>query len=151
MDRFLLRIRIGYPEERHEREILRGAGSAALERLQPVLDGRAVLDLQARVDAVKVEESLLGYAMAIVQATRVHTALALGVSPRGALALIQAAKALALADGRQFCVPDDIKQLVVPAFAHRVIPRAHWESAVGQFPDTERIIREIAQDIPVPR
>src|SRR5512134_985846 len=87
MDRFLIRIRIGYPEERHEREILRGAGSAALERLQ------AVLDLQSQVDAVKVEESLLAYAMAIVLATRSHTALALGVSPRGSLALVHAAKA----------------------------------------------------------
>jgi MoxR-like ATPase len=151
MDRFLIRIRIGYPEERHEREILRGAGSAALDRLQPVLGDKAVLDLQSQVDAVKVEESLLAYAMAIVLATRSHTALALGVSPRGSLALVQAAKALALADGRRFCVPDDIKQLVVPAFAHRVIPRAHWENPVGQSPDTERIIREIVQDIPVPR
>lgn len=151
MDRFLLRIRIGYPEERYERAILRGAGSSALERLQPVLDDKAVLDLQSQADAVKVEESLLGYAMAIVQATRSHPALALGVSPRGSLALVQAAKALALADGRPYCVPDDIKQLAVPAFAHRVIPRAHWESYVGQSPDTERIIREILQDVPVPR
>jgi MoxR-like ATPase len=151
MDRFLLRVRIGYPEERHEREILRGAGSAALEWLQPVLDDKAVLELQSQVDAVTVEESLLVYAMAIVQATRAHTALALGVSPRGSLALIHAAKAMALADGRDFCVPDDIKQLVVPAFAHRVISRTHWESSMGHAPDTERIIREILQEIPVPR
>jgi MoxR-like ATPase len=151
MDRFLLRIRIGYPEERYEREILRGAGSAALERLQPVLDDRAVLDLQSQVDAVKAEESLLGYVMAIVHATRTHPALALGVSPRGSLALVQAAKASALTDGRSYCVPDDIKELAVPAFAHRVLVRAGWESSVEQSPDAERILREILRDVPVPR
>jgi len=78
MDRFLLRIRIGYPDESYERQILRGAGAAALEGLQPVLDDTAVLDLQARANGVNVEESLLGYVMAIVQGTRTHGALALG-------------------------------------------------------------------------
>ena len=151
MDRFLLRIRIGYPDESYERQILRGAGAAALERLQPVLDDGAVLDLQAQANAVNVEESLLGYVMAIVQATRTHAALALGVSPRGSLALVQAAKALALIDGRHYCVPDDIKALAVPAFAHRVLLRARWEQSVEQSPDAEHIVREILRDVPVPR
>jgi len=151
MDRFLLRIRIGYPDEEHERRILRGAGSAVLERLQPVLSGEAVLDLQARVEGVKVEESLLAYVMAIVQATRVHGALALGVSPRGSLALLRAAQALALAEGRTYCVPDDIKQLAVPALAHRVILRARWEPTGEGSDDPERVIREILQEVPVPR
>jgi len=151
MDRFLLRIRIGYPDESHERQILRGAGNAALERIQPVLDDKAVLSLQAQTDAVKVEESLLGYVMAIVQATRTHTGLALGVSPRGALALVQAAKAMALTDGRYFCVPDDIKGLAVPAFAHRVLPGTRWGGPAGQPADTEQLVREILRDVPVPR
>jgi MoxR-like ATPase len=151
MDRFLLRIRIGYPDEAHERQILRGAGSAALDGLQPVLDGDAVLALQARADAVRIEESLLGYVMAIVQATRTHGALALGASPRGSLALVQAAKALALADRRTYCLPDDIKQLAVPALAHRVILRTRWEGTVAGSPDAERVIREILQEVPVPR
>ncbi len=151
MDRFLLRIRIGYPDESYERQILRGAGVAALDGLQPVLDDAAVLSLQAKTDTVKVEESLLGYVMAIVQATRSHAALALGVSPRGSLALVQAAKALALIDGRPYCVPDDIKVLAVPAFAHRVLLRARWEQAVAKSPDGEDIIREILRDVPVPR
>ncbi|HSC69759.1 MAG TPA: AAA family ATPase, partial [Candidatus Methylomirabilis sp.] len=111
MDRFLLRIRIGYPDESHERLILQGAGAAVLERLQPVMSGEAVLDLQAQADAVNVEESLLQYVMAIVQATRAHPALALGVSPRGSLALVRAARALALCEGRRYCIPDDFKQL----------------------------------------
>ena len=151
MDRFLLRIRIGYPDESYERQILRGAGAAALERLQPVLDDGAVLDLQSQANGVNVEESLLGYVMAIVQATRTHAALALGVSPRGSLALVQAAKALALVDGRHYCVPDDIKALAVPAFAHRVLLRARWEQTVERSPDAEQIIREILRDVPVPR
>ena len=151
MDRFLLRIRVGYPDEAHERRILRGGGAATLEGLQPVLDGQAILSLQAQANAVQIEDSLLGYVMAIVQATRTHTALTLGVSPRGSLALVQAAKALALVDGRRYCIPDDIKELAVPVFAHRVMPRARWESPAGVSPDTERILREILQDITVPR
>jgi MoxR-like ATPase len=151
MDRFLLRIRIGYPDEAHERRILHGAGSAILDRLEPVLSGEAVLDLQARVEAVKIEESLLTYVMAIVHATRTHSALALGVSPRGSLALTRAAQALALTDGRLYCIPDDIKQLAVSALAHRVILRAHWEAGGDRSDDPERVIREILQEVPVPR
>ncbi len=151
MDRFLLRIRIGYPDEAHERRILRGAGSAVLERLAPVLSAEAVLELQGQVEAVRVEESLLAYVMAIVHATRLHGALALGVSPRGSLALVRAAQALALTEGRTYCVPDDIKQLAVPALAHRVILRAHWEPGGEGAEDPERVIREILQETPVPR
>ena len=151
MDRFLLRIRIGYPDEAHERRILRGAGSAILDCLKPVLSGEAVLDLQARVEAVKVEESLLGYVMAIVQATRTHSALALGVSPRGSLALTRAAQALALTEGRVYCIPDDIKQLAVPVLAHRVILRSHWDATAARTEDPDAVIREILQKIPVPR
>jgi MoxR-like ATPase len=151
MDRFLLRIRVGYPDETHERQLLRGAGGASVERLQPVLDGQAVLALQAQTHAVTVEESLLGYVMAIVQATRTHPALALGVSPRGSLALVQAAKALALSEGRPYCVPDDVKTLAAPAFAHRVLLRSRWDDPVGETPGAEQVIRQILQDVPVPR
>ena len=89
--------------------------------------------------------------MAIVQATRSHPALALGVSPRGSLALVQSARALALVDGRRYCIPDDLKELAVPACAHRIIPRDRWEGAVESTADPERIIREIVQEIAVPR
>ena len=151
MDRFLLRIRIGYPDESHERLILRGAGAAVLERLQPVMSGEAVLDLQAQADGVNVEESLLQYVMAIVQATRAHPALALGVSPRGSLALVRAARALAFCEGRRYCIPDDFKQLAVAALAHRVILRTHWDAAAQGRDDADSVIREILQEIPVPR
>ena len=151
MDRFLLRIRVGYPDETHERQLLRGAGASSVERLQPVLDGQAVLALQAQADAVTIEESLLGYVMAIVQATRTHPALALGVSPRGSLALVRAAKALALSEGRPYCVPDDVKELAAPAFAHRVLLRTRWDDPVGETPGAEQVIHQILQDVSVPR
>ncbi len=151
MDRFLLRIRIGYPDETHERRILRGAGAAILDRLQPVLSMEAVLDIQEQVGTVKVDESLLGYVMGVVLATRTHGALALGVSPRGSLALVRAAQALALTEGRQYCIPDDIKQLAVAALAHRVIVRSRWDPAGERLDDSEALIREILQEVPVPR
>jgi MoxR-like ATPase len=151
LDRFLLRVRIGYPDDTHERQILRGAGAAVLERLESVLSGEAVLVLQAQVETVRVEESLLGYVMAIVQATRAHGALALGVSPRGSLALVRAAQALALIEGRRFCLPDDIKQLAIPALAHRVILRTRWDPAADRREDADSVIREIVNEIPVPR
>jgi MoxR-like ATPase len=151
MDRFLLRIRIGYPDEAHERLILRGAGSAVLERLEPVLTAEVVLDLQRQVESVKVDDSLVGYLMAIVNATRTHTALDLGVSPRGSLALLRSARALALVDGRRYCIPDDIKQLAIPALAHRLILRARWDAAGNPADDADSIVREILEGVAVPR
>ena len=106
---------------------------------------------QGQVEAVRVEESLLGYVMGLVQATRTHALLALGVSPRGALGLVRAAQALAMIEGRPYCVPDDIKQLAVPALAHRVIMRTRWDSAGERSDDPEAVIREILQEVPVPR
>jgi MoxR-like ATPase len=151
MDRFLLRIRIGYPDQTHERRILRGAGAAILDRLEPVMSGEAVRDLQTQAEAVRVEEGLLQYLMAIVQATRSHPALALGVSPRGSLALVRAAQAMALCEGRHYCIPDDIKQLAVGALAHRVILRSRWDPAADLREDADSVIREILQETPVPR
>jgi MoxR-like ATPase len=151
MDRFLLRIRIGYPDEAHERLILRGAGAAVLDRLEPVLSAEAVLDLQKQVESVKIDDSLVGYLMAIVNATRTHAALDLGVSPRGSLALLRSAQALALVDGRRYCVPDDIKQLAIPALAHRVLLRARWDAADSPKDDAESVIREILEAAAVPR
>jgi MoxR-like ATPase len=151
MDRFLLRIRIGYPDEAHELDILRGAGGLGLEAMGPVLDAEAVLGLQKRIDTVRVDESLLAYVLAIVHATRTHRALALGASPRGALALVRAARALALVEGRGYCLPDDVKRLAVPALAHRVILGSQWDPAPDRRDDPEAVIREIVAQTPVPR
>jgi MoxR-like ATPase len=151
LDRFLLKIRIGYPDRNDEKEILKGAGAAALEQIEPVLSAKEVTDLQATTEKVRVEESLLDYVMAIVGATRRSPLLTLGVSPRGALALLRASQAHALVDGREYVVPDDIKRLAVPALAHRVLVRARLERAAGSELEADAIIDALLQEIPVPR
>ena len=151
LDRFLLKIRIGYPDRNDEKEILKGAGATALEQIEPVLSAQEVTDLQAATEKVRVEESLLDYVMAIVGATRGSPLLALGVSPRGALALLRASQARALVDGREYVVPDDIKRLAVPALAHRVLLRARLERAAGSELEADAIIDALLQEIPVPR
>src|SRR5215813_4344764 len=121
LDRFLLRIRIGYPSEADERTILRTAGTPVVETLETVLDAAEVIELQDAVELVRADDSVVDYVLAIVTATRRSRLLALGVSPRGSLALLRAARAHALADGRDYLVPDDVKRLAVPALAHRVL------------------------------
>jgi MoxR-like ATPase len=147
LDRFLLRIRIGYPGAADEKAILRGGGAAGAEALAPVLTTAEVLELQEQVEKVRVEDSVLDYLMALVAATRDSPLLRLGVSPRGSLALLRAARARALADGRDYLVPDDLKALAVPALAHRVMVRA----APGGEIDGDAIIGAIADATPVPR
>ncbi|MBI4242356.1 MAG: MoxR family ATPase [Candidatus Rokubacteria bacterium] len=151
LDRFLLRIRIGYPERADEKAILRGRGMEAIEELHPVLSPEEVVQLQAAAQRVGVEESILDYVMSLVEATRRAPFLALGVSPRGAQALVRAAQAQALADGRSYVVPDDVKALAGPALAHRVLVRSNLEWAGGRAVDAETIIRSLVQEIPVPR
>ena len=147
LDRFLLRIRIGYPGATDEKTILRGGGAAAVETLAPVLDTAEVLELQEQVERVRAEESVLHYLMALVAATRGAPQLRLGVSPRGSLALLRAARARALTDGREFLVPDDLKALAVPALAHRVLLRG----TPGSETDAETVIAALRDAIPVPR
>jgi MoxR-like ATPase len=146
LDRFLLRVRIGYPEPADEKAILRGA-AASPDTLAPALDLEAVRRLQALAETVRVADLVLDYVMALVSATRESPRLALGVSPRGARALVAAARAAALADGRDYVVPDDVKGLAPAALAHRVIVRSSDAGAV----DAEAVIRALVQDVPVPR
>jgi MoxR-like ATPase len=147
LDRFLLRIRIGYPAASDEKAILRGGGAAAAESLVPVLTSAELLELQEQVEKVRVDDSVLDYLMALVAATRSAPLLRLGVSPRGALALLRAARARALTDGRDFLVPDDLKTLAVPALAHRVL----LKSVPGSDVDGDAVMAAIADAIPVPR
>ncbi len=146
LDRFLLRVRIGYPDLPDEKAILRGA-AATPDTLAPALALDDVRRLQTLADTVTVADLVLDYVMALVSATRESPRLALGVSPRGARALVAAARAAALADARDYVVPDDVKALAVSALAHRVIPRA----ADGGAVDAESIVRAIVQDVAVPR
>src|SRR5258708_2398467 len=121
LDRFLMRIRIGYPDENAEREILRHSAESGLEKIRPVISSEDLLHLQEAVGHVAVDDSLLDYMLAIVKHTRVHEALAMGVSPRGAQALFRASQALAAVDGRDYVTPADVKRMGVPGFAHRAL------------------------------
>ncbi|MFB3129645.1 MAG: AAA family ATPase, partial [Lysobacteraceae bacterium] len=123
LDRFLLRLRMGYPSAESEKEILRAHGDSRepLENVQPVMTAEEVLRMQEEVRRVRVDDALMDYALALTQHTRANEHLSLGVSPRGTLMLYRAAQARAFLEGRDFCVPDDIKQLVIPVFAHRVV------------------------------
>jgi len=151
LDRFLLRIRIGYPEAPDEKEVLRGSLTSTPARLGPVLSIDEVLELQDAAEQVKAEESVLDYLVTLVTATRRSPLLALGVSPRGSLALLRAARARALTDGRNFLLPDDIKELAVSALAHRVMVKARMSGTGAGSMDGEAAIRAIVQDVPVPR
>jgi MoxR-like ATPase len=147
LDRFLLRVRIGYPVAVDEKAILRGGGATPPDSLTPVLSAAEVEELQAQVEKVRAEDSVLDYVMALIAATRESPLLRLGVSPRGSLALLRASRARALADGRDFLLPDDPKALAVSVLAHRVLVRA----APGSEVDADAIIAAIVQSTPVPR
>jgi MoxR-like ATPase len=130
LDRFLLRVSLGYPEREREKEILKQQpGRYKLEHLDPVMTTEDILALQGQAAQVKVDDALMDYLMDIVEATRKHEQLSVGVSPRGSLALMQAAQALALVEGRDYMTPDDIKRMVIPVCAHRVIKRNHLSNA----------------------
>jgi len=151
LDRFLMRLRIGYPSPEEEMKVLgRSPSLHPAEDLQPMLAAQDVLDLQARADQVFVEESLTEYLLSIVQATRQSELLSLGVSTRGALALNRAAKSLALVRGRTYCVPDDIKELAPTVLSHRVMVARTQGLRQRSFEQAERIIQDILDSVPVP-
>jgi MoxR-like ATPase len=151
MDRFLMRIAIGYPVEAVERELVRErAGGDPVTRVSPVVGLDTVRALQDGVEAIRVDDALLDYAMTIIQDTRRHPAITVGVSTRGALAWYRAAQASALAAGRDFVVPDDIKLLAVPCLAHRLMLAQAHDSLARLRIDSERLITEIVHRIAVP-
>ncbi|MEE9203776.1 MAG: MoxR family ATPase [Nitrospirales bacterium] len=150
LDRFLLRIRIGYPDTEEERKILeRQQLLHPADELQPVLTVQEVLDLQNAVEKVRLDDSLMDYLLGIISATRQNELLALGASTRGAMALHKAAKALALVRNRDYCLPDDIKDLTAAVLSHRVMLNASQGSGV-RFEEAERIIEDIVESVQVP-
>lgn len=151
LDRFMLRIRMGYPEAEAEKEILRQPGrQEEIERMAPVLTAKDVLEAQQAVLRVRVDESLLDYILAVVEATRRSEFLIAGVSPRGSLGLHRAAQALAYYEGRAYCIPDDVKRLALPALAHRIIVSAKYSSPGKRSEEAEEILAEILQGIEIP-
>ena len=151
LDRFLVRVRMGYPHADNEREILRSeAGAARLEQVRPAASGADVIAMQDEVTQVKVDDSLVDYALAIVNRTRESESLALGVSPRGSIMVYRAAQAMAYLDGRKFCTPEDFKTLAVAVFSHHVVINARYSSTLKKSEQAETIIRDIIQSVPVP-
>ncbi len=151
LDRFLMRIRIGYPNAESEKEILRNfADSEPLARLEPVMAAGEVVEIQQAVRRVAVDSELVNYTLAIVEKTRQHEYLSLGVSPRGSMSLYRAAQALAVIEGRSYCIPDDFKRLVLPVFAHRCVVSSRYISTLKKADQAEAILGEIIESTPVP-
>jgi MoxR-like ATPase len=151
LDRFLMRIRMGYPDRESEKNILRNnAGHSPVESVAPMMDATDVLSMQEAVSHIKVDESLLDYALEIVERTRQTEQLSLGVSPRGAVMLHRAAQARAFLEGRDYCLPDDFKRLIVPVFAHRVVVSSRYVSTQKKSEQAEAILREILETTRVP-
>ncbi len=151
LDRFMLRLHVGYPNITDEREILRDRQREnPLRYVQAVMSESDVLELQRKVSEVRVDEVLIDYLLNIVSLTRENDALELGISPRGTLALFRSAQAIALIEGRDFCIADDIKRLVLPVFAHRVIINSRQTSTKRQATQAEQILQEILLKVKVP-
>jgi MoxR-like ATPase len=150
LDRFLMRLRIGYPDVASERLIVRSSEGALPTAIASGLAADDVLQLQDAVHRVTVEEALVDYMLTIVEKTRSHESLTLGVSPRGSQALYRAVQALALLEGREYAIPDDVKRLAAPLFAHRVVINTRTTLVQRRADAGERIIEEILSQVEVP-
>ena len=151
-DRFMARISMGYPDEHAERAMLRSHGRLdPIDRLEPVLSTGALAALAAQARDVYVSPAVETYVLRIVGATRNHSEVRLGASPRASLQLLRAAKATALIDGRDFVLPDDIDALAVDVLAHRlVLRRTGVDAREGQSVAATRIVRQVVSSTPVP-
>ncbi len=151
LDRFLMKISIGYPNATDERQLLRSGGAQeALEHLEAVLSEQEVRDLQAQVTTIHVSESLVDYLMTIVNTTRNHAEVALGVSTRGSLTFFKACQALAMASGRDYVVPEDVKRLAAPVLSHRIVMKDRRLLRNDETPE-QRFLARLLGEIPVPR
>ncbi len=151
MDRFLLRVSLGYPAKAVERELLRDrAGGDPVLKLSPVVDLATVRGLQDSVEKIRVDDALIDYAISVIEETRRHPSISVGVSTRGVLAWYRAAQAAALAGGRDFAVPDDLKALAVPCLSHRLVLAQSHDSLGRARIDAERTIAEIVNRVAVP-
>jgi MoxR-like ATPase len=152
LDRFLMRLHIGYPELTDEIIILKEQKAYVnLDEIEPVLSDAEVLAMQQEVEEVKVDNDLLEYIGRIAAATRNSPHIELGVSPRGALALRRVAQAKAYFEDRDYCIPDDIKTMIEEALAHRIQVAKSFESGgIGGHREDEEILRQVVSDIEVP-
>ncbi len=149
LDRFMIRVRMGYPPRAEERRILTSHRSGEpVESLRPALTGEEVQLLQQTVRGVRVDDSIAEYLLDIVAATRASEDLHVGVSTRGALTLYRAAQAQAFVAGRDYVVPDDVKSLALPVLAHRVVGKSFLQA--GEFGAAEAIVRDLVDRVRVP-
>jgi len=150
LDRFIVRISVGYPDRQAEQVILTTRPSqTALEKLQPVMKAQEVVELQDQLPAVRLDPALVEYILDLIEATRSSADLRLGVSPRGALALTQASQASAMLAGRDFVTPDDVKELFVAVCAHRVLSKSYLHN--GDAHNSEAILRTILNQVRSPQ
>ena len=146
LDRFMMQIRLGYPDLEHEKRAVAGrSGFALIEKLGPVVTKEDILKMQAAVDMVRIEETLMDYLMKIITGTRNDDRVRLGASTRGAQFLLKAAKAYAYYAGREFIVPDDLKRLAPSVLGHRLILKTR-----RGISDADEIVRDLVERIPVP-
>jgi len=149
LDRFLLRISVGYPGRMDELEVLTShRDGEPVDRLEPVLTSEQIAGLQAAVRSVRVDESIDAYLLDVVHATRQSEDLHVGASIRASLALYRASQAAALVEGRRYVVPDDVKRLAVPVLAHRVITKGYLHG--GQREAIEAVVGRLVEEVPVP-
>ena len=150
LDRFILRIAVGYPERSAEHRILTTQPSrSALDNLQSVMTSREVVELQDHVPTVKLDPAIVDYILDLVEATRHDENLHLGVSPRGALALTQAVQASAVLNGRDYATPDDVKMLFIAVCAHRVVSKTYLHN--GDANATARVLQSVLDKVAAPK
>jgi MoxR-like ATPase len=150
LDRFLVKLQVGYPSRTEEVEIMRRRMVRGQEDvvLDPVADSETILDLQKTVEGIHVDDDVLGYIADILQATRTQRQIEIGASPRGSLAIFKLSRARAALHGRDYVIPDDVKEVAPPALVHRLIMKAEsWVK--GTNPN--QILEDILKTIPVPR
>jgi len=151
LDRFFMRIRLGYPDEAKEREIIRNQEfEHPIKKVHPVMDRSELVVLQAQVKNVLVEEEMLSYILRIASATRNSPLIAVGCSPRGSLHFFRAAQVYAFVHDRDFVIPDDVKKLAIPLLAHRILLKSSTVFQDNRAEEAERVIRQIVDTVPVP-
>ncbi len=151
LDRFMLRLHIGYPNKQDEKQLLNERkNDNPIDLLNAVMSENDILELQQLATEVRFDDALTDYLLEIVSLTRANEQIELGISPRGSLSLFRSAQALALIEGRNYCIADDIKRLVLPTFAHRIIVNSRYNAANRRSAEAERILKEILLTIKVP-
>ncbi len=151
LDRFMLRLHMGYPSQENERRMVFDRTDVdPLDLVKPVMTGSEVLDLQKLASQVRIDPALVDYLLEIVASTRASEQLDLGVSPRGTLALFRSSQALAMIEGRDYCIADDVKRLVIPCFAHRVMISSRSAGLKNKTREAEQILNDILLNVTVP-